>query len=140
MKDVDFDGFGVDDDGTPIMAFDVEMADGRDLSGLVQYRIAAIRDDHGDPVVALVAPGDRILATLPWSTRLERWFDRAIDDGGYLGVTRYENMDWEDGGGHALAVLSGPNLDQHTERVDLDPDDVSALEQIRDLFTEKTNA
>lgn len=140
MKSVDFDGFGVDDDGTPLMAFDVEMADGRDFDGKVRYQIAAINDDDGDPVVALVTPGREILATLPWSTRLERWFDRAIDDGGYLGVTRYENMDWEDGGGYALAVLSGPDLDQHTERVDLDDPSVDALEQIRELFTEKANA
>lgn len=134
MKSADFEGFGVDDDGTPVMAFSVEMADGRDLDGKLEYRISAIRVDDDEGVVALVPPAGPPLQTLPWSSRLSTWFDRAIDERGYLAVTTYENLDWEHGGGHALALLGGENMDEHTERVDLDDQSVRALEQIREHF------
>lgn len=137
MKSATFRGFGRTGEGTPLLAFDIEMADGQDLNGRIHYSIAAIRDPDIDDnaALALITPDDDRIATIPWTDRVHEAFARIIDQGGYIAGMNYANLDWDGADGAALPVLS--SIDErfdHTERVYLDNGDIAALKGIRDFF------
>lgn len=138
MRDANLEAVGKTEDDEILLVIDVEMGDGPDLDGKVQFQWAAINTPDG-PSLALLTPGGDVFQDFGWNEKAEELLDLLIEHEGYMAGMNYENLEWEEmDGGTVLPILGrkvGLQFD-HVEDVDLGEANMKALREMRDVLQE----
>lgn len=142
MKSFDFEGFALRDDDPPVLAFTVEMREGRDLDGKFRFRFAAAELDDEGPVFAILDAHGRAVQAMEYTDRVERLLDALIEHGEYVAGLNYEQMEWEVADGTwAVPLLSGSlgNQFDMLQPGSLPGTEVQALRKMRGVLKDRTD-
>lgn len=136
MRAVTLDGFYRTDEGPPAFVYDVELSDGFDTDGKFNIQFAALGNDAGETVFAVVIQGEPKPFVIDWTDATRTMVSDLIQHRQLFACLNYDNTGWEEHGGYS-EVLLGRDFGQQfdvVQRLELADQDVAALREIRTVL------